>query len=308
MEDYSLCGWRVHSELPLSELLPWRGDDRAPDVTIRLGEVPPLEEPVLCGPFLAVGRGGVGRFEVRDVAAFRVCGGSEITIDPKLPADAPDIGLFLFGSVFGLLCHQRGELPLHGSCVDIGGQAIVFAGPSGSGKSTLAAALVAQGHRLLADDVTVVRPAPVWRYGQVLAVPTLPRQKLWADTLDSLDLPMGRRLRSRGDMEKFEHCTGPAFQSQPLPLAMVCHLREARLASQATLSPLQGFDAMENVRLAVYRLRAGQQLDGGARVFRSCAALAAAVPQFRLLRPMSLEALPAYAATLPGLLAAANAA
>jgi hypothetical protein len=303
MGDYTLCGWRVRSALPLPELLPWTGDGRTPDITIRIGEAPALVDPVLSGPFLSIGRCGAGRFEVADVAAFIVRDGAEVTVEPQVPLDAPDIALFLFGSVFGLLCHQRGELPLHGSCVHIKGQAVVFAGPSGAGKSTLAAALLAEGHTLLADDVTVIRPAADgWGIGKVFAIPAFPRQKLWRNSLDALQLAAGRRLRTNGDFEKFEYAVPRAFHAEPVPLAMVCHLLEARLPNLPSLEKLSGFDAMAHVRSVVYRLRAGQQLDGGARIFANCAALAAAVPQYRLHRPAHFDELRAFAKALPNLL------
>ena len=47
----------------------------------------------------------------------------------------------------------RGEEPLHATVVDLGGRAIGLLGPSGAGKSTLAAFLIAQGAKLVTDDM-----------------------------------------------------------------------------------------------------------------------------------------------------------
>jgi hypothetical protein len=300
--DYGLCGWRLSSALPLAELVPWRGDNRPPDITIQLGPAPPLAEPTLNGPFLSIDRTGNARFEFKGVASFLMRNGNHITVDPQMPVDAPDIGLFLLGTVFGVLCHQRGELPIHGSCVNIAGRAVIFAGDSGCGKSTLAAALLAQGHRLLADDVTLVRPADRKDWSHAEAIPTFPRQKLWLNSLAALNLSPGRRLRSRADMDKFEFAVGDAFHSEPLPLAMICHLHEARLPNLPPLQRLRGEASLDAIRAVVYRLRAGQQLDRGTRLFASCAALAAGIPQYRLLRPSHFDALPAFAEALPELL------
>ncbi|CAK0744895.1 hypothetical protein CCP1ISM_10051 [Azospirillaceae bacterium] len=144
--DLTLCGWRVHSDWPLPELLPWHGSDRPVDVWIRRGEVPESLPGIRSGdPLLQVNGEGLARFAIPGVAAYLIREGREITIATRLPDHAPDVGLFLFGTVFGVLCHQRGVLPLHASCVAFGERAFAFAGVSGSGKSTLAAALVARG-------------------------------------------------------------------------------------------------------------------------------------------------------------------
>ena len=60
------------------------------------------------------------------IAAFRVSNGNLIEIDRYLDATEEDIRLFLLGSAFGGLLHQRGLLPLHASAVEINGKAILF--------------------------------------------------------------------------------------------------------------------------------------------------------------------------------------
>ncbi|HJW86505.1 MAG TPA: hypothetical protein VJ440_07725, partial [Candidatus Brocadiaceae bacterium] len=50
--DYTLCGWRVRSELALPELLPWTGEAREPDVVITIDRVtPPAVPPIHTSPF-----------------------------------------------------------------------------------------------------------------------------------------------------------------------------------------------------------------------------------------------------------------
>lgn len=65
-----------------------------------------------------------------------------------------------------LLATISGAMPLHAACVEINGAAVAICGPGGHGKTTLAAALVARGHRLLAEDITICDgPPPVARAG-----------------------------------------------------------------------------------------------------------------------------------------------
>lgn len=302
MGDYWLCGWRVRSELPLPELIAWQGDDRPPELTITIGPVPDtLENAEPAGPFVMVGADGTVRFEVKAVGAFLVRNGREVTVEPRLAPDAPDLGLFLLGSVFGILCHQRGLLPLHASCVEMDGKAIAVAGGSGFGKSTLAAMLVGEGHRLIADDVTVLR---LEADGPPMVLPSFPRQKLWADTLDHLGLAPGRRVRQSEAMEKFEFRSEGRFPTDPLPLGAVFHLGEKRLGHDPALRRLTGVGAAEALRATVYRQGVAFRLGLQNRLFMDCARLANRVPQWRLLRPQGLtrmKELVDHLAALPGL-------
>lgn len=57
--------------------------------------------------------------------------------------------------------------PIHATCVDIGGVAILLRGPSGSGKSDLALRLIDRGATLVSDDYTCLTA----ERGQILASP-----------------------------------------------------------------------------------------------------------------------------------------
>jgi hypothetical protein len=87
------------------------------------------------------------------VGRFLIKGGHEITFDLDAGADERDAVVYVLGSAFGILLHQRGHLVLHASAIAVGSGAVIFCGPSGAGKSTLAAALLRQGYPFIADDV-----------------------------------------------------------------------------------------------------------------------------------------------------------
>jgi hypothetical protein len=294
---YRIFGWGLLSELALPDLPPGDAADSI-DVTFRLGEAPSFDDPVQLGALVAYRRDGCVRIEIPGVAAYLVQRGREVVIEPQMALDAPDIRVFLLGSVVGILCHQRGELPLHGSCVEVDGQAVVLSGLSGTGKSTLAAAMVAGGARLLADDVAVAMRVDG---GGFRIMPAFPRQKLWRDALTALDLLAGRRVRSSGDAEKFEHAIDDRFCPDPRPLALVCHLSRGLDAAAEPLLHTNGFEALQAVNEAVYRLGIGQAVNGQ-QMFAAVAALAKSVPQLRLPVPDDLNALSSFAAELPTLL------
>ena len=102
VKDLSLCGWRVHSEWPLPELMPWAGNDRPVDIVIRRGTVPgKLSGAVRETPLVQVNDQKWLRYSVRNVADYLVRGGKEVIIDTAHTEDTPDVALFLLGSVLG---------------------------------------------------------------------------------------------------------------------------------------------------------------------------------------------------------------
>ncbi|MBN9525824.1 MAG: hypothetical protein J0H82_06465 [Alphaproteobacteria bacterium] len=254
--------------MPLPELPPWRGaEGGTPEIEVRLGNVPDqLPDIIHRGPILQIGGDGSCRYNMAGVACFLIEGGRRITVRPHMAADAPDVRLFLLGSVFGLLCHQRGWLPLHACCVEIGGRAIAFAGPSGIGKSTLAASFVRQGYRLLADDVTVIDAhAP----GGPLVIPAIGRIKLWRDTLDALKISADGLEPCRNRMEKFQVPVGGRFQLTRLPLTAIHLLDRVSDERQAELLPLVGLQAVETLLGAVYRRQAGERMGKRPQMLRA---------------------------------------
>lgn len=272
VSDFSLCGWRVRSEWPLPELMPWTGDDRPTDITIRRGPIPErLSGPLRETPLVQVDARNVLRFTVRNVANYLVRDGNEVIIDTPHATDTQDVGLFLLGSVLGFLCHQRGLLPLHASCVSYRGQTLAFLGPSGAGKSTMAALLLKQGARLLSDDVAVI---DVRAAGGPLLLPTFPRQKLWRDTIDALGVTPGRYLRRTVTLEKFDRPVPGAFDGTPVRLDRICRLLPRVRQDAPQLLPVDGLQAVSFLYENVYRRTAGGLLGLTERIFQDCAMLA----------------------------------
>ncbi|WP_404366249.1 hypothetical protein AB5I39_10505 [Sphingomonas sp. MMS24-J45] len=161
MPKYCLCGLRIASDFPLggaSLVEDEAGADAAgshADIRIVAGSVPDRLEGAR-GTRFQVAPDGAVRVNIRDVGAFLVEGGRHVTVAAAPGVSEPKLALFLLGTVFGFLCHQRGLFPLHASTIEIGGRAFSFAGDSGAGKSTTAAALIELGHTLLSDDISVI--------------------------------------------------------------------------------------------------------------------------------------------------------
>lgn len=289
MSDLTLCGWRVSADWPLPELLPWTGDDRPVDISIRLGKVPTtLPGSIRETPLVQVNEQGWLRFTVRNVADYLVRDGREVIIDTPHPAGTPDVGLFLLGSVLGFLCHQRGVLPLHASCVAFKGRVIALTGSSGTGKSTMAALLLAHGAQLLSDDVTVI---DLHAKGGPMVLPSFPRQKLWRDTLETFGIAPGRRLRNTVSMEKFDRSVSEYFCATPMGLDGVYHLRSRMKEDAPSLVPLDGLEAVRILHDNIYRRTAAGLLGLADQQFQNCALLARAVPPKVLQLPDNIGTL-----------------
>lgn len=272
-DDRSLCGWRVASALPLPDLLPWTGDGRPPDLIIDVGAVPErLNDLVINQPLLQVAADGACRFDMPGVAVYLIDpGGGRVVVDPALPPEAPDIRVFLLGTVFGVLCYRRGLLPLHASCVRIGNGAVALAGPSGMGKSTLAAALLRRGHAVLADDVTVIDAAAP---GGPRVLPTFPRLKLWRDAMNRLNYRTEGLERSRPELDKFHMPVVDEFCAQPLPLSAVFHLDSDVSAVRGAPQRLTGPEAVARVGRNLYRNGLMLRLGHSSRVLPATVAVA----------------------------------
>jgi hypothetical protein len=289
MADHDLCGWHVASEIPLPELPPWRGEGGVPDIVIALGEVPPtLDDPAFSTPVLQIDRAGRARYFIPGTAAWLVEGGSRITIAAEMAADSPDVRLFLLGSVFGILCHQRGVLPLHAASVEVDGQAIALAGVSGVGKSTLAAAFLRRGFPLLADDVTPIALDP----GAVRFLPGLRTMRLWADSAAFAEWKEEELVRCREGLQKFNRPVD-LFSPRPLAPSAVIHLRQiSPSAGSPNFQRLRGHAATRELRRNVYRWRSLVTLAGDNMAFARTAVAAGGIPRhFLYSRPFDYDRL-----------------
>jgi hypothetical protein len=261
------------------------------DVRIRLGKVarPPMDKPGLSvlkdASILNVM--GVGRYEIRH--------GCEIIVDPD--GDAPDrnVRLYLLGSAFGVILHQRGLLPLHANIIEIDGIAVIFMGHSGAGKSTMAAWFHDRGYRVLGDDVCVVDG---FGSGEPRAHFGLPRLRLWREALEI----SGRRASdydySYEGMDKFDVPTQTVRAGAPLPLGAIYLLRKAEEGASTSIVSLLGVDALDALIANTYRGGYLKLLGGTERHFLQCLQLAEQVPIFKAERRWGYDAFDAEAKIL----------
>lgn len=283
--DYSVFGLHVRSDLELPELLaaPLGGQ---PEVTIRLGAVPPG---VKHGAGLqATAQGAV--LTIDGIARYAIADGASIIVDREADVPEVNIRLYLLGSAMGVLLHQRGLLPLHANAVEIDGKAFAFMGASGSGKSTLAAWFHDHGYRIIADDVCAVR---FDQQDRPIVTPGLPRLRLWKEALEGTGRQPSQFSRSYAGDETWDK------YDVPLP-----HDRAVRTGTELAgvyllgsgdnfaIHPLRDLKAAEAVFENTYRGAYLSSAGNAQSHWESCLRLVRRVAIFKLSRPWGLARVP----------------
>lgn len=277
---YSCYDFRLRSELPLGELTPAGEADAGALVEVRIGSLPVRLASAAIGGALQASADealltvdGVGRFLVR--------GGREIVVEPAPEASERNVRLFLLGSALGILCHQRGLLPLHANAVLIDGAAVAFAGPSGIGKSTLAAYFARAGYPVLCDDVCVVGFDAA---GRPHAWPGLPRLKLWREAALAFGHEPATLDRAVDGFDKFQLPLSQEGERRSARLRRVYLLARAEADTPAAIVRLRGHRAMEAVMAQTYRHEYLAPMGLTAKNFSHCAALLAATEVYEARR------------------------
>jgi hypothetical protein len=285
VSDYRVFGLKIRSELELPELFVDE-TEATPEVLIRRGTVPGKRAAGLHADKDSL------VLVVPDVGRFRIAEGTSITVEPEPGVPERNVRLFLLGSAFGALLHQRGLLPLHANAVEIDGKAVAFMGESGSGKSTLAAWFHDHGCRVLADDVCVVRFDAT---GRAMACAGLPRLRLWVDAMELTGRDRDGLHRSyvgeAGDLDKFDV---PVELSAMMPgdavLGAVYLLDDGE---EFAIEPLAGVEAADAIFANTYRgayvAATGTHRDH----WHAAMTLARRTPVFRVMRTKSFGEFPA---------------
>jgi hypothetical protein len=207
-------------------------------------------------------------------------------------ASLESLQVYLLGHALSFALVKQGYEPLHATSVVIDGQAIAFLGSSGFGKSSLAAAFLADGHRLLTDDMLLLKRTD----GPYQAHPGPRRIKLFPKMARRFLAGTATAVPMNSETEKLV-----------LPLsADHCYPGSAPLRALYLLSPPREVSRKQRIRVTSltaretfmalasgtfnYLLTGSERLE---RQYTECLHVGSLVPARRISHPRVLSLLPA---------------
>lgn len=276
---YKAFGLVIDSECQIAQLLEADTESK-PDVFIRKCDLSSTD--IIDGHFRITAKELY--LAIEDVAKFHIVEGRLIEVHPYPECTDSLLAVYLMGSCMGAILHQRGYMPLHGSCVTDGKHSVLITGDSGAGKSTLAAEFLSHGWKLLTDDV-----APVYDIDSIPMVQSsYPSQKLWQDSLEHYKRQEEdiHSLYFNENREKFGVNVSEYFYDGSAPLSFVIRLIPADMP--CTIQTMEGMTSVDQLMQNTYRsfMIAPENRE---RHFRRCVALANKVPMAYITRQNGMQ-------------------
>jgi hypothetical protein len=231
-----------------------------------------------------------------DTGAFEISAdGTRIVWARPAEPDVASARKDILGRVLAVCLHLQGVVVLHGSAVEVSGEALSFLAPKFHGKSTTAAALVESGARLLADDLVAVSMSD-----PPAVLPSVPFIQLWKDSAarvaprsapvpgDEEGAKLQRRWDGAGQNAVAAAPLGAVYLLAPVPPGAGKGIRRLRLSGVEGALALLG-QAKIGTLLGV---------EGRADLLQATGDLADRVPVYRLEVPRDFDRLPDLTASL----------
>jgi hypothetical protein len=284
VNNYVIAGLKVTSDVAMPTATPSEIPFHASDVTIRIEPGPLAVADATYRDHQIEAAKQDFLFRAMEGLAFQIRNGREIIISRNGKVTDSDVALFLVGSAWGVLCHQRGLLPLHCSAIEVGNKAVAFTGPSGAGKSTLAAGFLQRGYRHLCDDVCIVDLS-----GKTVSVLPMPKGvKLWRDATDALTLERGPLISSIENLDKHYVAIPGTEIKEPRELSALYVLAEAGGTAPA-IEPLRRADCFREVGASIYLCEWLCLLRDRLEIFKMVSDVAQRVRVFRFSRQRDIS-------------------
>ena len=219
---------------------------------------------------------GAGRFYARD--------GKSVEFSPTEQASTPTIELYLNGSVFGAILHQRQILPIHGSSFAKGGKGFIISGESGAGKSSLTTAFFLNGDDFLTDDVTPI----VFKNDKPQILPFSDRIKLWDDSLAQFQKKSESLKKITPYEEKFYYPVSRSHSEKiPLRALFIVEPKEVQKPEFRQLDKTLTIPALQN-QIYRYGFLAGMP-HLKAVYFHQLVSIGKQIPVIQIERPLKIS-------------------
>jgi hypothetical protein len=277
---YHAFGLSIGAAFPIGGLLPGQPPF---DVTISKGKTPrTLPDLIIHTEEVQSSRDAV-LFIIEGVGRFYIANGHTIIVEPNENAAQNELVAYLMGAAFGALLFQRGLLPLHGSTLNIDGNAVILVGKSGSGKSTLTRALLNRGGQLMCDDLSPVE-TPLGKPAVVF--PGYPLQKLSYEMIDAMGInPESGPLDAVMDsVPKYQVPCQDRFFASPLKVGFIYELAVWD-GDAVQITPFKGAQKTSVIMTHTYGKYLANGLDVTQAFFDQCIELVRTVNVCRLQRP-----------------------
>ena len=273
---YSAFGFQIASDFQLPPLIS--SSHTAADITVSARAVDPngLEAPDVVKPLCQIQKDKLW-LHIPNVAYFLIEDGRSITYQKEPGCDDDSLRLFILGSCFGAVFHQRGCLVLHANAIKVGDDCVVFMGPSGNGKSSLAAGFYLRGYPILTDDVAVVDSEGYVYSGY-------PQLKLWADVARRLQIDTAGLHRIRPQVEKFAFPTISNFVATRAKLR-AAYVLSTHNQDDIVLSRIAGMAKFNPLKNNTYRINYVKGLHQQPVHFQLISTLAQQIQLFHISRP-----------------------
>lgn len=278
---YFTFGLHIQSELELPPLLV-ADSSSLPDVSITIGSTP--ESLANCPKKGVAFEIAPNEFllDLRNIARFYVTNGNSIIVEPKENSDEDDIRLFLLGSCFGAILHQRKILAMHASAIAHEGKAVLFTGISGVGKSTTANAFRLKGFKMLTDDVCPIK----FTNQQPYALPGYPQSKLWEDVLEKMEVDYEGLKHIRKGIHKRAVPIHGQFVKEPLPIKAL-YILQAHNKDELKLMDVQDANKFRLIKNMTYRSYLLKGMGMQPYHFMNGSQLANSIAIKRIMRPQA---------------------
>lgn len=221
---------------------------------------------------------------VENVGSFYAGNGSTIEFKPNQNADSASLELYMNGSVYGAILHQRQILPLHGSSFIFNNSGVMFCGESGAGKSSLTTSFCLDGAGFLTDDVTPI----LFENEKPLVWPKTGKIKLWDDSLKQLEREKKVLAKIRPEDEKYYFpIASKRVEAQPLNRIFILEITDT---DEVTFSKVEKVEAFSYLHQEIYRREyLGAMPEAESSYLQQISSICENVSIVRIQRPRSIS-------------------